>query len=166
MAVGYLGTCSGSAEMTTFRAEISTVLGCRLFCRRLNGTEGGTTWQSQEAMVGRGKAQDPQGRSNNGASISEVCRRHGINPAAVTISGSGERRGAKQGPEPKWKREASQTRGAAAARPGTDEAVIVEITAENLDLKKSLGVADKCRFSAKEKEQILTCVSQTRSRAR
>jgi len=72
-------------------------------------------------MVGRGKAQILKEGQTSGARSLRFCRRHGINPAQYYQWLKASEEGAKQALSRNGKREAFATRGAAAARPGTDE---------------------------------------------
>ena len=76
---------------------------------------------------------------NSGASIAEVCRRHGINTgqyyqwlkvaeAAMRQAFNGDKKEKPSQREERLQRELERMK-----------AVVVEITAENLELKKSLG---------------------------
>jgi transposase len=102
-----------------------------------------------------------------GGTVSEVCRRHALSPSvlyrwrAVAQSGStvalkrdAQRKPRKDDAETRYKAEIERLR-----------AVVTEITAENLELKKDLRLEDLSRVPAETKAKVLQIVEQTKRRS-
>jgi transposase-like protein len=95
--------------------------------------------KSKKRWSGEEKLEILKEGQTSGASISEVCRRHGINPAQYYQWLKASEEGAKQALSRNGKEKPSQREERLLRDLERMKAVIVEITAENLDLKKSLG---------------------------
>ena len=95
--------------------------------------------KSRKKWTGEEKHKILKEGQTSGASVSEVCRRHGIDPGQYYQWLKASEEGAKQALSPGKKEKPSQREERLQRDLERLKGVIVEITAENLDLKKSLG---------------------------
>ena len=95
--------------------------------------------KSKRRWSGEDKLKILKEGQTSGASVAEVCRRHGIDPAQYYQWLKASEEGAKQALNPGSKEKPSQREERLQRELERMKSVIAEITAENLDLKKSLG---------------------------
>jgi len=86
-----------------------------------------------------------EGQSSE-ASTAEVCRRHGINTGRYYQWLKVAEEAMRQAFNGEQKEKPSQREERLQRQLERMKTVLVEITAENLELKKSWGIAEKCRF--------------------
>src|SRR6185503_17679850 len=95
--------------------------------------------QTKRRWSGEDKLKILKEGQTSGASVAEVCRRHGIDPAQYYHWLKMSEEGAKQALNPGIKEKPSQREERLKRELERMKSVIVEITAENLEPKKSLG---------------------------
>ena len=104
-----------------------------------------------------------------GITLSEVCRKHSVSPALVYRWRADAQQATTQALQKVDCRGKSQPDAQTArlqAELNRMRHVVTEITAENLELKKTLGMEGRVRLSAQRKQEVLDLVELTQRRSR
>jgi transposase len=102
-----------------------------------------------------------------GVTVSEVCRRHGLAPSVLyrwrAVAQGGSAVALKRDAQRKPRKDDAETRHKAEIE--RMRAVIAEITAENLELRRDLRLEDLSRVPAETKAAVMQIVAQTKQRS-